>query len=193
MTTFPPAQPPRTPSPFPPSLSPSSIDPSSPNPAHAPRTHSGGSRPLLSSRRTSSTSTGANAPPIPSRHAQCELCALVAEARRAFGYNRGQTEMENEAGPSGIHQQSARAPPYLGPQQGSLRSGRSGTGRNLRHVQGRDILYHDEDITAFAAQGNECLVPEGKHVIVVINQHAESVYQLVSPLSLSVCSKQRQV
>jgi hypothetical protein len=47
-------------------------------------------------------------------------------------------------------------------------------------VAGREILYHDEDITVYPAIGKERLCGEGKHLIVVLNRHVERIYDLVS-------------
>jgi hypothetical protein len=47
-------------------------------------------------------------------------------------------------------------------------------------VKGRDVIHADDQITVYEAQGKERLTRPGKHLIVVINIHAESVYQLVS-------------
>jgi hypothetical protein len=47
-------------------------------------------------------------------------------------------------------------------------------------VEGREIIYSDEDITVYPAKGKESLCPDGKHLIVVLNRHLESVYDLVS-------------
>ena len=41
-------------------------------------------------------------------------------------------------------------------------------------------MYNDEEITIYRARGKERLTAEGKHLIVVMNRHVESVYDLVS-------------
>jgi hypothetical protein len=48
------------------------------------------------------------------------------------------------------------------------------------HVAGKDVVYHDEEITIYRARGKERLTAEGKHLIVVMNRHVESVYDLAS-------------
>jgi hypothetical protein len=50
------------------------------------------------------------------------------------------------------------------------------------NVGGRDILYHDEEITVYPAVGKERLCSDGRHLVVVVNRHLESVYDLVRPL-----------
>lgn len=46
----------------------------------------------------------------------------------------------------------------------------------------REIVYRDQDITVFPAIGKERLCSDGRHLIIVMNQHVESVYNLVSRL-----------
>lgn len=53
-----------------------------------------------------------------------------------------------------------------------------------RSVKGRDVVHADDQITVYEAQGKERMTRPGKHLVVVINIHAESVYQLVSGSSL---------
>ncbi|ORY34079.1 hypothetical protein BCR39DRAFT_518376 [Naematelia encephala] len=43
---------------------------------------------------------------------------------------------------------------------------------------GREVLYKDEDITVVRATGKERLVDGGRHLLVIINKHLESVYDL---------------
>jgi hypothetical protein len=45
---------------------------------------------------------------------------------------------------------------------------------------GKEILFVDKDITVYAAAGKERMCSDGKHLIAVINQHAERIYDLVS-------------
>jgi hypothetical protein len=50
------------------------------------------------------------------------------------------------------------------------------------NVGGREIVYHDEEITVYPAVGKERLCSEGRHLVVMVNRHIESVYDLVRPL-----------
>lgn len=54
-----------------------------------------------------------------------------------------------------------------------------GKGRGVR-VEGRDVLYGDEDITVYAAEGKEALRQDGGQLIIVVNRHMESVNEMVS-------------
>ena len=47
-------------------------------------------------------------------------------------------------------------------------------------VSGREVVYLDEEITVYKANGKERLCAEGKHLMVVINRHVERIYDLVS-------------
>lgn len=42
------------------------------------------------------------------------------------------------------------------------------------------IIYRDDDVTIYPAEGKEALCPDGRHLIVVLNRHLTSVYELVS-------------
>ncbi len=54
-----------------------------------------------------------------------------------------------------------------------------GNSRGVR-VEGRDVLYGDEDITVYAAEGMEALRQDGGHLIIVVDRHMESVNEMVS-------------
>lgn len=56
-----------------------------------------------------------------------------------------------------------------------------------RTVNGREIIFHDNDITVYAPEGKERLCPEGRHLIIVLNRHLESVYDL-SPSDIPLLS-----
>lgn len=43
----------------------------------------------------------------------------------------------------------------------------------------REVVYHDADITIYPAVGKERLCEGGKHLVVVVNRHLESVYDFV--------------
>jgi hypothetical protein len=48
------------------------------------------------------------------------------------------------------------------------------------------IIYRDDDITIYPAEGKEALCADGRHLIVVLNRHLTSVYELVSRLRQAV-------
>jgi hypothetical protein len=105
---------------------------------------------------------------MPPTHPGCVLCGLVASAasqsRSSFDSNSG----------------SGSGTPRPGSPALSLREGSSsGMGRTVR-IGEREIVYRDQDITVFPAIGKERLCSDGRHLIVVMNQHVESVYELVS-------------
>jgi len=45
-------------------------------------------------------------------------------------------------------------------------------------VGGREIVYHDSDITVYPASGKERLCSDGRHLIVVVNRHLQTVYEM---------------
>lgn len=42
------------------------------------------------------------------------------------------------------------------------------------------IIYRDDDVTIYPAEGKEALCRDGRHLIIVLNRHLSSVYDLVS-------------
>lgn len=56
-------------------------------------------------------------------------------------------------------------------------------------VEGREVVYWDEEITVYRAAGKERLCSDGRHLIVAMNRHVEGVYDLVSCRSCSVSSR----
>lgn len=46
-------------------------------------------------------------------------------------------------------------------------------------VSGHRIIYRDDAITVYPAEGKEALCPSGRHLIIVINRHLTNVYDLV--------------
>lgn len=51
--------------------------------------------------------------------------------------------------------------------------------RTGNRVGGREIVYHDKDITVYKAEGKERLCQGGRHIIIVVNEHLQSVYEFV--------------
>lgn len=133
-------------------------------PSHRPQSPT--SSPLLRRHSTISSTP---------QHPGCVLCTLVASIPAPH-----RTDYDDIASPS----PSASTTfldrpnnPYHQPGQGSS-SGIQNNDRKLA-VQGREIVFHDEDITIYKASGKERLCADGKHLIAVINRHFEGVYDLV--------------
>lgn len=179
------------------SLSPTFPPPlASPNPAHAPSSSAlKPSRPLLSTRASSGASSSVPPPSgkIPSRYSTCVLCGIVEQARRELGYRdlkgdkgKGKARADEALGSAGEGSSSTTSDTGFGaqmayPQPGMASQQPSTSMQRTRHtIQGREVLYHDADITIYPAVGKERLVGDEKHLIVVINQHTESVYDFVS-------------
>ncbi|WVQ72553.1 hypothetical protein IAR50_002110 [Cryptococcus sp. DSM 104548] len=49
--------------------------------------------------------------------------------------------------------------------------------RTGNRVGGREIVYGDKDITIYKAEGKERLCQDGRHLIIVVNEHLQSVYE----------------
>jgi hypothetical protein len=104
---------------------------------------------------------------MPPTHPGCVLCGLVASAA-----SQSRSSFESTGSGPGTPRPGS---PILSPREVTLPS----MGRTVR-IGEREIVYRDQDITVFPAIGKERLCSDGRHLIVVMNQHVESVYQLVS-------------
>jgi len=107
-------------------------------------------------------------------HPGCVLCGLVASAA-----SQSRSSFDSMSGPGTPR---AASPVDFGRGEGSNMG--PGMGRTVR-IGEREIIYRDQDITVFPAIGKERLCSEGRHLIVVMNQHVESVYNLVCHFLLS--------
>jgi len=105
---------------------------------------------------------------MPPTHPGCVLCGLVASAA---SQSRSSFDSTSGSGSGAPRPGSPSSPP----RGGSV----PGIGRTVR-IGEREIVYRDQDITVFPAIGKERLCSDGRHLIVVMNQHVESVYELVS-------------
>ncbi|WVQ82292.1 hypothetical protein IAT38_004420 [Cryptococcus sp. DSM 104549] len=163
---------------------PSASSPTAPN-------HPGGHQ----HRRQQSTSS---APLLhaPSRHNGCVLCGLVRSSSSAPpspavgpvdrpGSARSVDEDQvNSATGFGPALSGANGPagPYHHPFERSLspvpRRGTPVGGGGGNRVGGREVVYQDREITVLRAEGKERLCADGRHLIVVLNEHMESVYDL---------------
>lgn len=117
------------------------------------------SRPLLGNSHMPPST-----PYIPSSHPGCVLCGLVASAASQVS-NRPEDD------------DSATTASFAHEAEASTSRSR---GFGITRVGEREIVYRDHEITVYPATGKERLCPEGRHLIVVLNRHVESVYDLVS-------------
>jgi hypothetical protein len=121
----------------------------------------------------------------PPSHPGCVLCGLVASAA-------SQSNSRNSISASDDGQAPAprSATPTLSPLSREFPAppaspgfGDSSSSRVVR-VGEREIVYRDREITVYPAVGKERLCSDGRHLIIVINQHVESVNHLVSSTCL---------
>ena len=128
-------------------------------------------------------------------HPGCVLCGLVASAA---GQSRTSfSQSDDGLGSTGANTPVAASPtmsPVVSERQSSsafLRTSYPTPGPSTRagpslgqtvKIGEREIVYRDQDITVFPAIGKERLCSDGRHLIIVMNQHVESVYNLVSRL-----------
>ena len=145
-----------------------------------------------SSYAASSSSASTFRPAAPTRrrytsHPGCVLCSIVAAIPDA--QTTGPDESVHDArSPSPTvttsfltsSPSSATIPMVGASDSDSPRAGPSQLPPRTTQVAGKDVVYNDEEITIYRARGKERLTAEGKHLIVVMNRHVESVYDLVS-------------
>ncbi|OCF40344.1 hypothetical protein I317_05846 [Kwoniella heveanensis CBS 569] len=136
-------------------------------------------------QRQSSTASQPMYPSI--SHPGCVLCSLVSSARVSYsaGISRSPapspstaTSLLPNVGPGG----SGGADPYpqpFGRRSSSFApSATGGNGMGSVDTGGKEVVFQDGNITIYRAEGKERLCSGGKHLIVVINRHLESVYGL---------------
>jgi hypothetical protein len=117
-------------------------------------------------------------PHVPPTHPGCVLCGLVASAA-SQSHSRSSISQSDD----GQSSTSRSATPTLSPttRETPVRPSSPGfpdSGRIVR-IGEREIVYRDQDITVYPAVGKERLCSDGRHLIIVLNQHVESVYHLV--------------
>jgi hypothetical protein len=149
---------------MPPSLAPESIASSSRlQPPPSPR------RPLLPEMPITPNSPSFTLP----THPGCVLCGLVASAA-----SQSRSSFDSTSG-SGTPRPGSPAFSPLAPGHESDYSTPVPGSRRTVRIGEREIVYRDQDITVFPAIGKERLCSDGRHLIIVMNQHVESVYNLV--------------
>ncbi|WVF71540.1 hypothetical protein IAT40_006348 [Kwoniella sp. CBS 6097] len=115
-------------------------------------------------------------------HPGCVLCSLVSSARSSFPASRSPLHSPSTATsllPNA--NDNGGLDPY--PQPFERRGSSSGLGAGAgaggsRGVEsaGKEVVFQDEDLTIYRAEGKERLCSGENHLIVVINKHLESVY-----------------
>jgi hypothetical protein len=139
--------------------------------------------------------------PPKTRHPGCVLCSLVVSAS-SLPSPRTSTSARLHPHPAADGGDTSAESPtptptaattilaaQSGPRSGPSASAsaqaydasESSSGETM-NVGGREIVYHDEEITVYPAVGKERLCSEGRHLVVMVNRHIESVYDLVRPL-----------
>lgn len=133
------------------------------------------SRPLLS---PATPTMPDSAPYVPPSHPGCVLCGLVASAA-SQSQSRWSISQKDDGRPSTSRSATPTLSPTMrDPPARSSSPGFPDSGRIVR-VGEREIVYRDQDITVYPAVGKERLCSDGRHLIIVVNQHVESVYHLV--------------
>lgn len=123
-------------------------------------------------------------------HPGCTLCSIVSAVadtqsiptQSSGGIDRARSPSPSPTATTTFLPPSNQTPTSPNgvayPQPGALPRGSS------LQVLGREIVYFDEEITIYKALGKERLCAEGRHLVVVLNRHLESIYELVCPLTL---------
>ncbi|OWZ81273.1 hypothetical protein C365_00245 [Cryptococcus neoformans Bt85] len=147
-----------------------------------------GSSSGLNARRDYSHRPSASSAPLLHReamtHPGCVLCGLV----RSCGSNPASPALSPQDSTTRLPS-SSRTPssaagfadssapgPYHHPFKRTQSPAPDGR-RTGNRVGGREIVYHDKDITVYKAEGKERLCQDGRHIIIVVNEHLQSVYE----------------
>lgn len=123
-------------------------------------------------------------------HPGCVLCGIVATAA-------SQSSLSN----SDPHSPTSSTTPLPTPVRAAtpdLQRGQRPTGppvepyappvpasesSRVLNVSGHKVIYRDDIVTVYPAEGKEALCPDGRHLILVLNQHVTNVYNLVRKTS----------
>lgn len=146
------------------------------------------SSPLLSTRaQTRSDSYNYGQPSMTAVHPGCVLCGIVASAA-AQSSGMGSAPESPISGSMSLSTPVRAATPDL--QRGQRPTGPptepyappvpASASSRVINVGPHKVIYRDDIITVYPAEGKEALCPEGRHLIIVLNQHLTSVYSLVS-------------
>ncbi|KAK1924162.1 hypothetical protein DB88DRAFT_489305 [Papiliotrema laurentii] len=127
-------------------------------------------------------------------HPGCTLCSIVSalpDYRSPYDGATGGQGSDSAVSPTTHTSFLASQPssPAVSPIYSATDTPRSdrpnGDGAVL--VAGREVLYWDDEITVLRASGKERLCGDGRHLIVVLNRHVQSVYDL-SPADIPLLS-----
>lgn len=144
------------------------------------------SSPLLSTR-AQARSDNYGPPVMTAVHPGCVLCGIVASA--ASHSSSMSSAPQSPISPSiSLSTPVRAATPDL--QRGQRPNGPPiepyappvppGQSNRVINVGPHQVIYRDDFITVYPAEGKESLCPEGRHLIIILNQHLTNVYDLVS-------------
>ncbi|WWC89404.1 uncharacterized protein L201_004328 [Kwoniella dendrophila CBS 6074] len=124
-----------------------------------------------------SSATYLRPPSLPS-HPGCVLCSLVASASDQLSNSPFQSPSARSSllPPTASSSSSTNTftAEYHQPFERSLSP--SPTPKRL-NTGGKEIVHQDSEVTVYKAEGKEKLCSDGKHLIIVVNKHVESVYE----------------
>ncbi|WVR06982.1 hypothetical protein IAU60_004019 [Kwoniella sp. DSM 27419] len=108
----------------------------------------------------------------PPGHPGCVLCSLVASTSTRRG-SRTVSPGHSPSVTNTLLPRPASADPYSQPFEAGPSSPITSASSS-----GKEVVFQDSELTIYKAEGKEKLCSGGKHLIVVINKHVESVYEL---------------
>lgn len=142
---------------------------------------------------------------VSTSHAGCSLCTMIANAKpkpspqQSTRHQTPQPQQFTEERDgewttlSLTTDQSAHPSPRLSrfsSVEGSPNHSPNASPRGLEHathlptessdVDGNKTLYVDRDLTAWTVRPKDALASRGRHLVIALNSHTESVYDLVS-------------
>lgn len=150
------------------------------------RQASNSSAPLLSTR-AQARSNNYGPPVMAAVHPGCVLCGIVATAA-SHSSSVGSAPQSPISSSVSLSTPLRAATPDL--QRGQRPTGPptepyappvpASASNRVINVGPHKVIYRDDLLTVYPAEGKEALCPEGRHLIIVLNQHLTSVYDLVS-------------
>lgn len=161
------------------------------------RQASSSSSPLLSTR-AQARSDNYGPPVMTAVHPGCVLCGIVASAA-SHSSSMGSAPQSPISPSVSLSTPVRAATPDL--QRGQRPNGPPiepyappvppGQSNRVINVGPHQVIYRDDIITVYPAEGKESLCPEGRHLIIILNQHLTSVYDLVSTRKKLQCDFSR--